>query len=75
MERQLAAYMQLECGHSTTREIAILYSVFAENVKDVFCDKCGDWKKRKAVKIPNHTDDCMCPVGECLFPDACRIPF
>jgi hypothetical protein len=75
MEKSLSAYMILECGHMTTREAAILYSVFATNIKDVFCDKCGDFRRLKAVKDTGNPDDCICPVNECLFKDDCHIPF
>ena len=58
MERDLAAYMELDCGHMVTREEAILFSVFARTIKDIHCDKCGEFrklKKRKGRKeYPDH---------------------
>lgn len=45
MEKSLAAYMVLECGHSVTREEALLFSVFAPSIKDIFCERCDEFKK------------------------------
>lgn len=50
MEKSLAAYMTLECGHMVTREEAILFSVFAPSIKDIHCDKCGEFRRLKKVK-------------------------
>jgi hypothetical protein len=54
MDKSLAAYMKLECGCTVTREEALLFSVFAENIKDVFCERCDKFSrqiKRKGTII------------------------
>lgn len=50
IEKALAPYMTLTCGHMVARETAVLFSVFAPNIKDVFCERCDEYMPLKKIK-------------------------
>ena len=46
IEKSLARYMRLECGHMQTKEDAALFAVFAPLGEfTIYCGKCDDFKK------------------------------
>lgn len=47
IERKLAQYVPLVCGHLTTWEADELYSVFRPDNRSHFCEICRRWKHRK----------------------------
>lgn len=46
MEKSLASYMELSCGHMVTREIALLFAAFAPDSKKVYCFNCDRFQPR-----------------------------
>ena len=53
IEKTLGSYLYLECGHLTTRETALLFSVFAPIAKDVYCEHCDKFTRVRKPKENN----------------------
>jgi hypothetical protein len=51
-EKEMARYLSLSCGHFTDREMAVLFSVFAENIRDIYCWNCDKFVKLTAARKP-----------------------
>ena len=52
VENSKAMYIELECGHLTTREMALLFDVFGSGTS-VYCDIHDDFYQRKPKKAMN----------------------
>src|SRR5215475_441216 len=51
IEKERAAYIDLTCGHTTTYEAQLFYSVWAPRKAIYYCDKCHrDVEMRKKPK-------------------------
>jgi len=44
IEKERSRYVKLDCGHMTTWDVDLLYSVWRPNKHVSFCENCGDWK-------------------------------
>jgi hypothetical protein len=54
IEKSLAGYVLLMCGHRTTNESIEAYSVWAPKGRPVkhYCEKCGKWVAKKPKPKP-----------------------
>jgi hypothetical protein len=54
IEKELAAYVHLKCGHLTTREEIDFFSVWQAKPRHYYCTKCGKWidEDKKARNLP-----------------------
>lgn len=59
IEKQLAQYIELECGHLTTWEADELYSVFRPDNRSHFCEIDGRWRHRKPNPKYVMSDDTL----------------
>jgi hypothetical protein len=57
IEASITPYFTLTCGHYTSREVAILYSVFAPHIKDVYCEHCGEFYEIVVKKRAEYPDN------------------
>ena len=54
IEKKLAEYIPLNCGHLTSWETQQAYAVFrAPSDSKYFCEKCGSWKIAKPKAKPD----------------------
>jgi len=52
IERELAAYVSLKCGHKTTREEIDFYSVWQTKPHRYYCDDCQSWVDEEKIPEP-----------------------
>jgi len=43
IERELASYVHLKCGHLTTREEIEFFQVWQTKPHHYYCENCGKW--------------------------------
>jgi hypothetical protein len=53
MEKEMARYIQIACGHVSDLETQQRYAVFRPKKKGqfVFCETCGKWLRPKTYRV------------------------